>query len=78
MIRYKRQNRHTEISAKANENRVGSVVTVKLKISVSHEEESVAKEHERHMIKYVQPGVSIAKIAGSVPLASRGDYLLED
>ena len=32
----------------------------------------------RNMIKYVQPGVSIAKIAGAVPLASRGDYLLED
>ena len=32
----------------------------------------------RNMIKYVQPGVSIAKIAGSEPLASRGDYLLED
>ena len=51
---HKRQNRHTEISAMANENRVGSVVTMKLKIFVSHEEESVAKEHERHMIKYVQ------------------------
>ena len=32
----------------------------------------------RNMIKYVQPGVSIAKIAGAVPLASRGAYLLED
>lgn len=28
--------------------------------------------------KYVWPGMSIAKIAGQQPLASRGDYLLED
>lgn len=32
----------------------------------------------RNMIKYVRPGVSIAKIVGDVPLASRGDYLLGD
>ena len=32
----------------------------------------------RNMIKYVRPGMSIAKIVGDVPLASRTGYLLED
>lgn len=32
----------------------------------------------RNMQKYVWPGCSIAKIVGTTPLASRGDYLLDD
>ena len=32
----------------------------------------------RNMIKYVQPGVSIAKIVGKDPLPWRVGYLLED
>ena len=49
-----RQDTQQQVQRQDN-NRVGSVVTVKLKIYLSNEEEeNVAKEHERQIIKHVQ------------------------